>query len=145
MIEAGFVKALDDSYMLSLSTTEQEQLYIFAESFEIFRERNKKYKDLWKEGGWLDSVHHIRSKAARLATLLSGVATLPDAETHLDNALDLPNFAAFFVRNVRSARLRQPLESDGVKDKEKTLYAVALIEEGQQVEIDMETGQVSPL
>ena len=89
--------------MNDLSKTDEEQLLVLQEAFEKFQERNKKYKDLWKKGGWLDSAHHIRSKSERIVNLLSTGATLEEAELHIEDAVDLINYAAFFIRNVREA------------------------------------------
>ena len=89
--------------MSNLPATEAEQLLVLQEAFEKFQERNKKYKDLWKKGGWRDSAHHIRSKSERIVHLLSEPSDDSDAELFIEDAIDLINYAAFFVRNVREA------------------------------------------
>lgn len=95
-----------------LSGTDRAQLEILVEALNKFQERNAKYQDLWKEGGWGDSAHHVRHKAARVAMCLRGSKNedghyssgdpvhLVDLE---EDAIDLINYSVFFVRNVRRA------------------------------------------
>lgn len=109
---------VDQAFLETLDEREREHLAVLFEAFFIFQEREQKYHGLWREGGWTDSAHHIRSKGARVGTLLNGVASLSDAELYLDDAHDGINFNAFFVQNVRAARAKLPREADGVKDKD---------------------------
>ena len=89
--------------MNDLSKTDADQLLVLQEAFEKFQERNGKYKDLWKKGGWPDSAHHIRSKSERIVNAVTTGATLEEAELYIEDAIDLVNYAVFFVRNVRRA------------------------------------------
>jgi hypothetical protein len=94
-----------------LDPSEREQLEVLVEALNKFRERNAKYRDLWKEGGWSDSAHHVRHKAARVSMCLRGSEhedghfSSGDPE-HLvlleEEAIDLINYATFFIRNVRA-------------------------------------------
>lgn len=84
---------------LALSDTNRKQLAVMLEALEIFDERNVKYGDAWKEGGWEDSALHLRSKAVRVYSSTKG--TLLKPFDYLDDALDAINYAAFYVRNVR--------------------------------------------
>jgi len=72
------------------------QFLVLMEALELFRVRDPHHKSLWKEYGASDTAFHCKSKALRL-----NVAP-PE---HLDDALDLINYAAFTIRNVREGRL----------------------------------------
>lgn len=87
---------LDESF----SQTDREQLAVLFEAWLIFRERNSKRADLWKQFGWQDSVLHLRSKAARVALVLDTDLDI-EPEDVLDDAVDTINYAVFFLRNVR--------------------------------------------
>lgn len=73
-----------------------EQFAVLAEALELFMERDAHHRSLWKEYGATDTAHHCKSKAMRL--------NVEPAE-HLDDAMDLINYAVFTVRNVREGRL----------------------------------------
>lgn len=85
------------------SHTDIEQAAVLMEALMIFRERNAKRADLWREFGWEDSTLHIRSKAMRLGLLLNQEIDVEPVEL-LDDALDLINVSVFFVRNVRDPK-----------------------------------------
>src|ERR1044072_6965104 len=76
--------------------TNQKQMETLLRAFKIFLERNELRKDLWRRAGWRDSLHHIESKTLRIADLDEGESV---AE-YIDDALDLINYTAFFIRNV---------------------------------------------
>lgn len=76
--------------------TSFQQALVLGEAYKVFTERNKKYKDLWKEYGAEDSALHIRSKLMRLTTTT--------VETEEDDGLDLINYAVFWIRNWRDGR-----------------------------------------
>jgi len=76
--------------------TNREQLTVLVECLKIFDERNSKYKDLWKEVGQDDNLHHMKHKVARVDMMFRS------GETDVDDALDLINYAVFFIRNGRT-------------------------------------------
>ena len=83
--------------------TNREQMNVFLDAMQIFELRNAKYGDLWKEYGWRGNLLHIQSKAARVRKVwwddpAGGRADLSD----LDDARDLLNYTAFFIRNVEA-------------------------------------------
>lgn len=80
--------------------TNRDQLMVFIRSMRLFEERNKKYGDLWKEYGWRGNLLHVQSKAARVRKVWWDQATQPPGDQDLDDAFDLINYAAFFIRNV---------------------------------------------
>jgi hypothetical protein len=80
--------------------TNVRQAAVLMEAFDKFYERNAKRVDLWKQFGWEDSALHLRSKAARIALALDKGLDI-DPEELLDDAIDIINYAVFFVRNVR--------------------------------------------
>lgn len=88
--------------------TNRSQLELLLMSFEKYVERNEEYKDLWKEGGTPDSIHHLNSKLARLRRLDENASALAHGTanfaTFMDTALDLMNYAGFAIRNKRAGR-----------------------------------------
>ncbi len=83
---------------LTPSQTNVDQVKVFWEAMNIFEQRNNLYEDGWRTYGWRDSIHHMRSKLGRLLKMFGD--DMP--EKNLDDAHDLLNYTAFFVRNVRS-------------------------------------------
>lgn len=73
----------------------QQQLAIFDDAQLIYIKRSKERGQMWKEMGIDDAVHHLKSKAERVFVLHHNDM---DAE---DDALDLINYAAFFLRHKR--------------------------------------------
>jgi len=86
-----------------LHTTEVQQLELLLAAFEKFVDRNHHYRDLWMQGGAADSAHHIKSKTARIVWSLDRLREGHPLDA--DDALDLINYAAFFVRNARAGRI----------------------------------------
>jgi len=81
---------------MDVDSNMEGQFEVLMEAFALFMERDPHHKSLWKEYGASDTAFHCKSKALRL-----NVAP-PE---HLDDALDLINYAAFTIRNVREGRL----------------------------------------
>lgn len=85
------------------------QMSIFLSSYETYLQRNEIYVDLWKDYGWMDLLTHVRSKSMRLVRKFwrenapqPGTEEYEDAvHTHLDDAYDLLNYVAFFIRAFR--------------------------------------------
>lgn len=69
-----------------------EQMQVFVEAFDIFTERDPHHKSLWRYYGTEDCLLHVRSKLGRF---------MVDPPTHLDDGLDLLNYATFAIRLVR--------------------------------------------
>lgn len=93
-----------------LDRMEIEQAMVFIEALKIYADRNVKYRDNWRRMGWRGLLIRIRERSDRLwDTFWSGVAWKPDGVMDepgdrmidADDALDLINFAAFFVRQTR--------------------------------------------
>jgi hypothetical protein len=74
--------------------TNAEQMAVYLEAFEIFVERQSDYRDLWKASGSANNLMQAKSKVARME-----VATAE--KVRVDSGIDLINYGAFFVRNVR--------------------------------------------
>jgi hypothetical protein len=70
-----------------LKPGDADQLSYFFEAFEIYLERNAKYKDLWAQYGIEDVMLHVRSKFSRL-----------ERTGDIDDALDLLNYTVFWIR-----------------------------------------------
>lgn len=88
---------------LGLPNTEfmRDQLDVFLDALLIAADRNIKYKDLWKRRGWTVNLVHLDHKAGRLMKEFWG-EEVSGTDPDLDSALDLINYTAFFIRNVRA-------------------------------------------
>lgn len=73
-----------------------EQMLTMMSALEIFQERDKRYKGLWRGDGAMDSAMHVHSKAARVRQ-----AGLDGPPAALDDAHDIINYAAFYIRNAQ--------------------------------------------
>jgi len=80
--------------------TNRQQLAIFLDAMHIFQERNAKYGDLWKEYGWRGNLLHVQSKAARVRKVWWDGKDPFGHNEDCDDAYDLINYTAFFIRNV---------------------------------------------
>jgi hypothetical protein len=111
---------------------EREQLEVLMEAFVLFQAREQKYQSLWQQYGAVDSYHHMKSKTARCQFYLEGVT---DDES---DPLDLINYSAFLIRNMRAGRIKNSVDERG------PLLGVALeaIPAGSNVELDLDTGKV---
>lgn len=94
----GFAIYFKPEFWAACDDNKREQLAVFMQAYEIFSEREGKYKSLWQQYGAVDSYQHVRSKAARTQFYLEG---------HEDESdpIDLINYAVFLVRNVRAGRM----------------------------------------
>lgn len=95
-----------------LDRMEIEQAMVLIEALKVYSKRNTKYRDNWRRMGWRGLLIRIRERSDRLwDTFWMGVAwkeagPMDEPEDRLidaDDALDLINFAAFFVRQTRNA------------------------------------------
>lgn len=83
--------------------TNEEQMAVMLEAFDVFLERNEDRQDLWAEYDIGDAAMHIRSKAGRIAKVLErnnyeDKVKIKDKD--IDEALDLMMYCAFFVRHA---------------------------------------------
>jgi hypothetical protein len=76
-----------------------KQQQIFDRALRIYAKRNERYKDNWRRFGWRGCLFRIRERTERLWDTYwqGGSAGL---EADLDDAYDLLNFVAFFIRAV---------------------------------------------
>lgn len=80
----------------------REQMRVMIEAMHIYEEREAQRGGLWKESGYVDNAHHLRSKGQRVSKACSmDVAEEPEAQ---DEAIDAINYAVFFVRNTEAGR-----------------------------------------
>ena len=98
------LRALDNRelmVLLGIEPTESnaDQFGVFLEALKIHEERNKRYRDVWRESGWKGALFDIKKKASRLWRQYMGEEETEGAD--LDDAYDLMNFAAFFVRGYQ--------------------------------------------
>jgi hypothetical protein len=84
----------------------QQQMEILADALVIYAERNEKYHDNWKRMGWRGTLVRLRERAERLWDNYWNADDLDFLEEKMyvprdvDDALDLINFAAFFIRGM---------------------------------------------
>lgn len=93
----------DEGCLIKLGDTNgptAHQLHVMLQALAIYDERNKDYNDNWVRMGWRGLLIRIRERADRL---WDKWWDREQAETRdEDDALDLINFAAFFVRAQRN-------------------------------------------
>jgi hypothetical protein len=99
------LKALE----IDVTRTNIYQFTVLIEAMDKFVERNAKYKDLWQEYGIDDSLLHIKSKAARIVRLVAEDGLSAD----IDDAIDLINYAVFFIRLFERAQVLADQEAEG--------------------------------
>lgn len=96
------------------SESEAIQLGCLLEALKIYAERNVKYKDNFQRMGWRGMLIRIRERAERLwDSAWSAEPGYPARDVppvDVDDAIDLINFACFFIRAVRYGN------RDGVDD-----------------------------
>jgi len=73
----------------------RRQIAVFVDAMEIYKERNKRHKDVWKDSGWQGALFDSRKKVERLWNEFMGS---PNPPKDFDSALDAINFLAFFIR-----------------------------------------------
>ena len=81
--------------------TNLEQLQVMTAALRKFGERNQRYKDVWKESGWKGSLFDMRKKLTRIWRVFWRGEPTEQIDWECDDAYDLINFTAFFIRNVR--------------------------------------------
>jgi len=86
---------------LEPTQTNQCQLHVMTEAMAIFQEHTDRLGELWREVEPEDTAHHIRHKAQRVfhAEVNGAERDRESLEDFgRDSALDLINYAAFYVR-----------------------------------------------
>lgn len=74
---------------------------VLMDATSKFVERNKRYKDLWKKGGWLAHLIHVRQKVNRAIQLFMDTDAHTTIDEPLDDSIDAINYEVFFVRKYR--------------------------------------------
>ena len=94
-------KELLRHYRITISQSNLEQLGIFLSALEIMDEREKRYKELWKKDGWKGNLFHVKSKFMRMwqQFWIDEGRSEVEGKSELDDAYDLLNYVAFFLRN----------------------------------------------
>lgn len=81
------------------------QLEVFMEAFEVYHDRQVRYGDqVWQASGWRGMLVDMRKKLDRLWAEYYNLDNSGDVNPekyNLDSAIDLINFTAFFIRQVR--------------------------------------------
>jgi len=98
----------------SRDVSRKQQEEVLANALEIFVRRSSVRGDLWAKYDEKDALAHIEDKAARLRAgmmIKDARAELGESldidELHaalIDDALDLCNYAVFFVRHLRGLK-----------------------------------------
>jgi hypothetical protein len=86
----------------------EEQADVFGRCTEIFRERNDRYHDTWKQYGALANLARSAQKVDRLMAVWwheTDTTLAPLDPAMLDDAYDAINHLAFFIRCARIGNL----------------------------------------
>lgn len=99
--------ARDALASLGLSQTDDNvnQLLVFAEALDTYEHRTPKYGQNWKRYGWLSNLSDILRKSDRLWSMY-WTGKMNPMEGGLDDAIDLLNYIAFFIRNAQDGNER---------------------------------------
>lgn len=87
------------------------QLLVFLNAVELYDERSRSYGQVWRNYGALSNLLSVARKADRLMKVWWHDRHDEDAAPHdfhkdeLDDAWDLLNYAAFFIRNAKNLNL----------------------------------------
>jgi hypothetical protein len=82
---------------------DKEQIVVFVEAYNLYKQRNLRHEDVWKESGWIGMLVDMRKKMDRTWNDFINVGSDEDAsKMDLDSALDLLNFTVFFIRQIRA-------------------------------------------
>lgn len=100
----AFVDTLERAAEDELGPGDLEQFKVLMEAFREYLDKNRKYRDLWKDGGATDSIRHLKHKADR-AELATERLSRVDPTLFVEDAIDAVNYAVFFIRNVRDGRV----------------------------------------
>lgn len=82
-----------------------KQLNVLLEALKIYDSRAI-YGDVWRRYGWLSNLLSVARKVDRLMQLFWFGDGKLDHKEALDDAYDLINYAAFFIRNVEADNAR---------------------------------------
>lgn len=91
---------------------EPSQGEVFVAATDKYVERNQQYRDLWKQDGVMGSLEHVRHKTSRVRWALElahedkGLFSMTDSDIAQveDDIIDLINYAAFTLRNLKGGR-----------------------------------------
>jgi hypothetical protein len=84
-------------------------LYVLLQALRTYSIKDQTHKGLWRYFGAIDSAHQARAKATRTYNISIQLLRNPDSfraghKDPMDDAIDLINYAAFFIRNVSEGR-----------------------------------------
>ena len=78
----------------------EPQLMVFVEAWALYRERNRLHAGVWREAGWRGVLVDMMKKMYRLWWRFWKGEMKPEGKA-LDDAFDLLNYGAFFIRLAR--------------------------------------------
>jgi hypothetical protein len=93
-----------------------QQLAIFLEALKLYNDRTVAYGQIWQQYGAMSNLLNVARKTDRLLNIWwTGDEEELDPDTgkpkpllhkdNLDDAIDLLNYTAFFIRNARAANI----------------------------------------
>lgn len=74
---------------------------VLLEAQGKFIDRNLRYKDLWRKGGWLAHLIHVRQKVNRALQMFMDTDAHETVDEPLDDSIDGINYEVFFIRKYR--------------------------------------------
>lgn len=90
-----------------MSDTSERMARVFDEAMRLASDKNRTYKDAWKEHGWRGSLGKVLTKATRLRNMLwqANAGLFNGEKEHpREIAIDMINHLAFFVANLEDGR-----------------------------------------
>lgn len=94
-----------EAWGIEPTSTNLTQLNVLLEALQIFETR-RIYGDAWRKYGALSNLLSVARKADRLMEIFwHGPGELEHKDS-VDDAYDLINYAAFFIRNVTDGNMK---------------------------------------
>lgn len=94
-----------------LERSNKEHMEVLDMAMRVYAERNAKYGDAWRRSGWRGTLTDLRRKIERAWTFLWHATPIPKPDEgearidvdpdHIDDLIDIINYAAFSVRAIK--------------------------------------------
>lgn len=114
MVRSNLREAIHQYTGMKVTDEDWQQLKVLLRALGKFHERDAKHRGLWRYFGAIDSGFQARAKATRTYNVAIGLLKDPESvlgmtvdgrrDDPLDDAIDMINYACFFVRNVEEGR-----------------------------------------
>lgn len=109
------LKGVFDHLEIEMTFDNVAQFMIFMEALKLYNDRTRSYGQAWQQYGAMSNLLNIARKTDRLmevwwtkeAEVLADDGRVKPLlhKDNLDDAMDLLNYDAFFIRNARAANI----------------------------------------